>query len=147
MWGEGALFGPSGRGSDHIRKWYIFGKAAKTSSFPLAQIVLHSSFAGLAKKTPRFPCGARHNRYFRELLMRVLGSIAAPKSLNEADNLSALFKPVLHKRNIDEVGEQWVRRDEHMATWNQDSQSSLRKLGEESPKVAALLVGENCESR
>src|SRR5579872_2494066 len=88
---------------NQIPEWFCLRDATETTSAPFAEIVLHPTFARLAKQTPRFPTRLGHHRHFCELLMRVLWAIATTKCLYNANDFTALLKSGGNERLIDEV--------------------------------------------
>src|SRR6266550_1096468 len=109
----------SRRRSDQVLKWFCWGNASQATRLPFPQIVLHSSFAGFAEKTPRFPTGFRHNGHIREFIMGILGSIPTSQGKNRADYLCSLLKFSLDKAFIDKIRDQRVGCNKDMSSRNQ----------------------------
>src|SRR5487761_487917 len=76
---------------------------SETTSFPPTQIVLHSPFAWLAEEAPRLPARFRHHGYFWELVMGILGSIAATKRVDQTNDFPTTLESRFDERRIDKM--------------------------------------------
>ena len=52
--------------------------------------------------------------------MRVLGTITAPQSLDNANYLAPFLKSSFDERHISQVRQQWIGCDENMRTGNEN---------------------------
>jgi hypothetical protein len=107
-------------GPNDVAERLIIRNPAQSAGVPFAQIVLDAALARLAEQPPRLPGGARHDRDPAELRVRVLRPVAAAQGPDQANDLAALFEPVLHQRRIDKMREQWIGGDEDVAAGNED---------------------------
>jgi PAS domain S-box-containing protein len=84
----------------HIPERYAIQPAAKPSSPELPETVAHPHplWHGLPQKAPRLVSTAGERGDAGELLLRVLGTISAPESLHEADDLAPKLQPTFHQR-------------------------------------------------
>src|SRR3989338_4217991 len=77
---------------DNIVERFIFRNTPEATSFPFPKVVLNSTLTRFSEKTPWFPARSRHDSHITELLVCILRSVTATKSLYQADDFSAFFK-------------------------------------------------------
>jgi hypothetical protein len=79
-------------GSNNITKRFVLGWAAKSTSFPFSQVVLHSAFKRFSIDDPWFPHRAWHDAYFSEFFMSRLWPVSTAHGHGQSGNFSPTFK-------------------------------------------------------
>jgi len=134
-------------GSDHVREGSIAGYPAETARLPFSEVVLNAPFAWFAEDAPRLPTGARHHGHIRELLMRVLGPVAATKGLDKPDDFASFFETGVHERHVNEMRKQRTAGDEQVPAWNQNPESPFGKRCKKRLELSAIRRGEDRKAR
>ncbi len=79
--------------------------------------------------------------------MSVLGAIPTAQGLNKPDDLTALLKASGHQRQIDEMREERIGRDDDVAARDEHAHRMAGELREECAKGRAIRLIEHCEAR
>src|SRR5205807_3654046 len=119
----------------------------EAAGLPFAQVILHASFAGLAKQSPRLPTRARHHGDACKFSVGVLGAVASSKRLDEANDLAAFFEACLHERQVDEVGEQRISGDKDVSSGDEHADGATSEFQKETPQPFAVFFIQNGETR
>jgi len=135
------------RALDDIAEWLIVGDPTKSPRLPLAQVVLNATLARFSEEAPRFPAGAGHDSDIFELVVRVLRPVSAAESLNQADDLTALFEAGFNEGYVDQLRKKWIRSDKDVATRHENPKGVRAPLPEEFHELLLFFIAENGEPR
>src|SRR5437899_12635564 len=110
-----AMLRPPGRGRiDQVTERLVCRNASEAAGFPLPQVVLDAAGTWVAKKAPRLPARFGKHRNVREFLMRILGTVASSKPMNDANDLPARLEAFFDERRVNQVRDQRIGGDKNV---------------------------------
>jgi hypothetical protein len=78
--------------------------------------------------------------------MRILRPVSAAQGLNEADDLPALLEARIQHWEINNMGEEGIRRDYNVTAGNKNAKRPTREFVKKRPKGRAIGIIQNRES-